>query len=292
MFKRFGLLCVLCFVASSAFGTSFNRNQLPTINYVSFDVPVSEQQVLTVTGQYRVPRVDLSTPIPAVVILHTTAGIDSTGSYHAESLNEAGFATLELDLFGSRGFAGGAANRPEAPQENLPDAFAALAFLAQRPEIDANNIGILGFSWGGVVTMLSATEQYVALAGSPLRFKAHVAHYPVCWLYNNPVLPGFEFGNLTGAPVLIQSAEWDDYDLPETCQTLVDSLDETDQAVVTHRQFRRVYHTFDRLEPTLFVEDPIAHLGAGGEVRLQGNYRAARISRRHLVRFFRDAFAN
>ena len=74
-------------------------------------------------------------------------------------------------------------------------AFGALKFLSEHPNIDPNRIGVLGFSWGGVVTMASATELYASQFGGNLRFAAHVAHYPICYAYNLPI-PGAEFGDL------------------------------------------------------------------------------------------------
>ncbi len=138
--------------------------------------------------------------------------------------------------------------------------------------------------------MLTATEQYMALTGTPLRFAGHVAHYPVCWLYNN--VPGFEFSNLTGAPVLIQSGEKDDYDAPETCPNLVDNLSVHDSEYVNLNMFKYAHHAWDRLEPTWLVTDPYAHLGLGGEVKLSPNMWAAYKSKRNVVNFFNEAFSS
>ena len=40
-------------------------------------------------------------------------------------------------MWAARGVGRGAASRPRSVPETLPDAFAALAFLARQPEIDA-----------------------------------------------------------------------------------------------------------------------------------------------------------
>lgn len=136
--------------------------------------------------------------------------------------------------------------------------------------------------------MLTATEQYMAMTGTPFRFAGHVAHYPVCWLYNN--VPGFEFANLTGAPVLIQTGELDDYDLPETCPLMVANLSEVDKETVELNTFKNAYHAWDRLEAEWLVTDPFSHLGQGGEVTLSPNKRVAKKSRRNVVKFFRNIF--
>jgi len=263
------------------------RTQLPTISYISIPVqtPTENWQV---SAQYRVPKISTSTPLPAVIILHSTAGIDSTGSFYAKALNRVGIATLELDLWGARNLQGGSANRPASPQETLPDVFSALAYLSQNPNIDAARIGVIGFSWGGVLSLLTATEQYMSMTGAPFRFAGHVAHYPVCWLFNN--VPGFELSGLTGAPVMIQTGDRDDYDLPETCPLLVENLAEQDKQFVEVKMYRRTYHAWDRLESKLVVEDPYSHLGQGGQVTLAPNFSSAMKSRYRVVNFFTELF--
>jgi len=282
----FVLFVMVCSFAAQA---KVAKEQLPFINYVNLPVELAPGVQINTAAQLRIPR-DAEGPLPAVIILHTTAGIDSTGRFYAKRLNKAGIATLELDLWGGRGLSGGATSRPEAPQQTLPDAYTALAYLAQRPDIDANKIGIMGFSWGAVVTMLTATKQYDDLAGLPFKFAAHVAHYPICYGYNN--VPGFEFQNLTGAPVLIQSAELDQYDFPGACPLMVSQIPEADQALVEVIEYPGVYHTWDRLEPEIEVFDPVAYLGVGGMVTLAPDKKTARKSRRKAVKFFQNVFSD
>ncbi len=287
MFKILGFIVpvLLCSFSVSA-KIKIEKDQLPIINYVS--IPVQTPEISwVVSAKLRIPRSDNSTKMPAVVIMHSSGGIDSTGDFYAKSLNNNGIVTIELDLWGARNLAGGT-DRPASPQETLPDAIAALHYLASRPDIDSSKIGIIGFSWGGVLSMLTATEQYMAMTGSSLRYAAHVAHYPVCWVYNN--VPGFEFEKLTGAPVLIQTGQYDDYDLPDTCSTMVNNLAEIDKELTKLNLYKKAYHAWDRLEPTLIIEDPFAHLGQGGIVTLKPNKRLAAKSRRKAVKFFNTAF--
>lgn len=287
MFKALGFIVsiLLCSFSVSA-KVKIEKQQLPIINYLSIPVQTPDKSWL-VSAKLKIPRGDNSIKIPAVVIMHSSGGIDSTGDFYAKSLNNNGIATIELDLWGARNLAGGT-DRPSSPQETLPDAIAALHYLAARPEIDPTKIGIIGFSWGGVLSMLTATEQYMSLTGSSLRFSAHVAHYPVCWVYNN--VPGFEFEKLTGSPVLIQTGQNDDYDLPDTCLNMVNNLAEEDKALTKLKVYRKAYHAWDRLEPTLIIEDPFANLGQGGIVTLKPHKKHAVKSRHKAVKFFKKAF--
>ena len=195
---------------------------------------------LSIAGALRIPECDSNAEIAgtlrAVVICHGSDGVDPRGTFYADALVGAGFVTLEIDMWAARGTRRGAAARPATVPETLPDAFAALSFLSQQPEVDPRRIAIIGFSWGGVVAMLSATRLYtVALAESGQSFAAHAAFYPVLWSYN--MAPGHEFTGLTGAPLLIQTGADDAYDDPDVCAAFLQALDPATRAhvaLITH----------------------------------------------------------
>lgn len=243
---------------------------------------------LVVPARFRVPASDRP-KVPAVVIVHGSSGVDSRGPYYAERLNRAGIATLEIDMWTPRGLGGGEAGRPATVAETLPDAFGGLKLLAADARIDPQRIGIMGFSWGGVVSMLTATQPYVArYAPAGLRFVAHAPLYPVCWVYNR--VPGYEFASLTGAPVFIQAGELDAYDDPDTCPNLVASLPAAAQAFVSATVHPGATHAWDRLEPAVTVTDPFSHKGAGGSVDFIPNPAVAETSGAATAAFFRRVF--
>jgi len=281
--------CTALILSMTALAGVVDTN-LPAISYVSFESPnlVSPNQPLTISGQLRIPVGHAQNAgadsnqdgIPAVVVLHGSAGLDSRGNFYVQALNDAGIATLEIDMWAARGLAGGG-DRPALPTLTVPDAFSAFRYLAENPAIDPNRIGVLGFSWGGVVAMLAATEYYTNLYGEGLAFAAHVAHYPICWGYNVG-LPGIFFNNLTGNPVLIQIGDRDDYDDgPVACETLAAPFTN-----VSVNVYNNSYHAWDRLEPAITVIDPFSHQGAGGEVEIVPNPGEAFQSRSNVLRFF------
>lgn len=230
---------------------------------------------------------------PAVVILHGSSGVDSRGDFYARALNARGIATLEIDMWEARGVVG-LANRPSHPIYTYPDAFAALAYLSSYPGIDPDRIGVIGFSWGGVISMASATENYATQFGGTLRFKAHVANYPVCYVYNNPNIAYSDFGGnasnpLTGAPILIQIGDKDDYDEGTgPCLALKASLPADEQQIVTVVPYVGAYHAWDRLQVPVTEVDPYSHLGAGGMIQIKPDVEQAYKSREKAVRFFLD----
>jgi dienelactone hydrolase len=221
-----------------------------------------------------------------VVIVHGSAGVDVRGGSYAELLNEAGIATLEIDMWAARGTMRGVKGRPKAVPETLGDAFGALQFLARQPEIDPERIGLMGFSWGGVVTMLSATNSYAApYAAKGLSFKAEAAFYPVCWIYNH--LDGYGFRDLTPAKLLLLAGDKDVYDeSPQPCQDLVAGLSDKERGQVRLISYPDAGHGFDRPGEPMVGLDPMSHRGKGGMVNLTFEPNASKAAHAEIVRFF------
>lgn len=217
---------------------------------------------------------------PAVLILHGSAGVDSRGARYAESLRRAGFVTLEVDIWQAMGVT--AANRPRTVHETMPSVWGALSYLSARQDVDAQRIGVLGFSWGGVQTLLAAREP-VSDRSQP-HFSAFAAMYPVCWIYNR--VPGYGVSAISG-PLQIGIGDRDDYDEGAgPCQALGSRLQQGGaQAAVN--VYRNSYHGFDRLEPAAVVTDPYSHLGAGGNVTIEPNFYTGFGALRDNVDFFR-----
>jgi len=257
--------------------------------YVAFQTAAAPP--LSVAGKLCLPM-DVAVPpgrLAAVVICHGSDGIDGRGDFHAPFLHAAGIATLEIDMWAARGTKRGAAARPASPIDTLPDAFGALACLGAQPEIDPGRIGVMGFSWGGVVSLLSATRRHAdPLRRSRPAFAAHAALYPVCWAYSRP--PALALTDLTGAPLLIQTGEVDAYDTPGAGERLAAALraSRADVRVVAHQG---ATHGFDRDLPPQTIEDPFAHEGAGGPVLMEFNPAAAASARDEIVRFFQRTLA-
>ena len=89
------------------------------ISYVNFQ-SVDPIIPLNVSAQLRVPTIDAAEKIPAVVIVHGSCGVDGRGNFYGEALNDAGIATLEIDMWAARGWLGGISGRPRGVPETLP----------------------------------------------------------------------------------------------------------------------------------------------------------------------------
>lgn len=255
--------------------------------YVAFPSP--SDPPLQVAGRLNLPARPDGTAGPAVLICHGSDGVDGRGAFYAEALNASGIATLEIDMWAARGVVRGAAARPSAVPKTLPDAFGGLAFLRRQPEIDPSRIAIAGFSWGGVVAMLTAARGTADRWANGDGFVAHAAFYPVLWSYNSA--PGHDFKDLTGAPVLIQAGARDAYDTPAAVRAFEARLDAETRRHVELVIHDGATHAFDRNGPTKVVVDPYAHDGAGGEVLFEHHPAAAAAARARLCAFFAGVFA-
>jgi dienelactone hydrolase len=241
---------------------------------------------LTIAGKLSTPME--GEPAPAVLICHGSDGVDPRGAFHAAALNGAGLATFEIDMWAARGVKRGALARPRSVPETLPDAFAALAFMACQPEIDPARLGILGFSWGGVVSLLTASRRWRgSLGANAPPIGAHAALYPVCWAYEN--VPGLSLAELTGAPILIQAGDADAYDDPDGLDQLLARLPPASRALIRGVTHKGAGHGFDRDAPGRTIVDPFAHKGAGGPVLMAFHPQAAAAARALNVAFFQES---
>lgn len=256
---------------------------MTSLHYVAFP---SLHAPLTIAARLRVP--ETAGRRPAVIILHGSAGPSEREGGYAEPLNAAGFVTLEPDQWSPRGLAGGASGRPRTIVETLPDLYGARAWLAAHERVDAARIGVIGFSFGAIAAMLAATHAHNDPFLGEDHFKALMPVYPVCHLYNR--VPGFEFGGLVDAPVLIVTDALDGYDNdPKAGETLVASLAAADRARIRTEVMAEAHHGFDMPGEARQVQDPGGNRGQGGLVTMAYNAEAAARSHALAVAFFSEA---
>jgi dienelactone hydrolase len=159
---------------------------------------------------------------PAVVLLHGTMGIQPGRELaYAQQFAAMGVAALVVDTFGSRtDIATEYVDRMLKITETMmvADAYAALDFLAARPEIDPHRVALMGFAYGALATVLAGYEQVAArFAPDGKRFAAHVSLY-------GPCLATFANNRATGAPILMLSGELDTVSDPKRCAATAEEL--------------------------------------------------------------------
>ena len=255
-----------------------------SLHYVTF--PTLHDAPLTVGARLQIP--ETGGPHPVVIILHGSAGPSGREGGYARALVGHGMATLEPDQWSPRRLAGGSEGRPRTVIETLPDLYGARRFLAQHPAIDPRRIAVMGFSFGGVASMLAATKAHNDRFEPGGGFAAYMPCYPVCWLY--AARPDHAFANLTGAPVFVLTAALDQYDDdPSAGEKLVARLNDRDRSHVRTRAMADCHHGFDMPGVDIVAQDPFAHCGKGGSVIMRYNPSATAEAHRLAAEFFAEA---
>ncbi|MFN2232716.1 MAG: alpha/beta hydrolase [Anaerolineales bacterium] len=91
---------------------------------------------------------------PVVILLHRLGATSLSMSYQARFLQKAGYNVLTFD-FRAHGDSQG--DTITGTMEDN-DIFGALDYLASRPDVDANQVGILGVSYGAVIALYAASQ--------------------------------------------------------------------------------------------------------------------------------------
>ncbi len=159
---------------------------------------------------------------PAVVLLHGSVGdTEERGYRYGLPLAELGVAVLVVETYASRAdlatsFIGRALHITETMFD--ADAYAGLAALAARPDIDAAHVALLGFSYGGMATTYALYDAVAdRLAPIGPRFIAHIAYYTPC-------IARFADSRTTGAPLLMLYGGRDQLIHPDRCAEIAHDL--------------------------------------------------------------------
>lgn len=120
-------------------------------------------------------------PFPAVLVLHGCGGILDSHRSWATRLVGWGYAAVIVDSFGPRNQRRVCDNVDSIPTivRGL-DAHNAATYLRTLPNIQADRIGIVGFSHGGGATFYAAIDERVPRDRGGRPFQAAVAYYPPC----------------------------------------------------------------------------------------------------------------
>lgn len=192
-------------------------------------------------------------PVPAMVLLPGSGGIVPGREHeYAAWLNELGIAAFVVEYYEPRGFDQDSNYlvRTSAVTEFdlIADAYAALELLGTSPLIDANRIGLIGFSYGGMATRLAMDARIrEALAPDVPAFAAHIDVYGPCF-------QNLQSKRVTGAPLLtLRGTEDASNDLP-ACVRREDELRALG-VVVTAEVYQGAGHAWENMRPRSLVEE-------------------------------------
>lgn len=111
-------------------------------------------------GVLRVP-VSATGRLPAVVLLHGSAGVAESTERWAREIAGIGVATFLLDCFSGRGITNSTADQSQLDAlAMMVDAYRALSMLARDPRLDPKRIAVMGFSKGAVAAVYSSSHAF------------------------------------------------------------------------------------------------------------------------------------
>lgn len=223
----------------------------------------------TLTANLQLPETGAA-KLPAVILVHGSAGIGYREATWGAFFREHGYATMVIDMFGPRGFTP-MSGKNVGGYDDVIDAF---NMLQTHPRIDPDRVAVMGWSWGAGITLSSAvmTEG----RGKGHTFKAHVSMYPVCGVNAVP------YAGPKEAKILVVIGTEDTYTKDWQCKQIVDKGVE-DGRDVKLIVYDGAYHGFDGNKSATFT-----HL-AFGQQTIRPDAEITRRARKDVLAFIESA---
>lgn len=138
-----------------------------------------------------------SGPFPAIVLMHQCGGLNVAVAAWARAAASHGYVVLLVDSLAPRSVT----SVCFGPQNGVNffrgarDALQAADHLRRMPDVDAQRIALVGFSWGAMVGLLAASPHYVDALKSGSGFAAVASFYPGCFRITPQGRPPYDLVN-------------------------------------------------------------------------------------------------
>ena len=272
------LRAALAFVLVAALGHASAQQR---VSFPSLDGPGNAPGVLI---GYFFPAP--TSPAPAVAMFHGCGGVyerDGTLARplreYAALFNSLGMHALVVDSLTPRyekELCTQRSGRRRVTQANRRlDALGAIDYLAERTDVDATRIGLVGWSNGGGTVLAANNMRHRDVATAIHKPAFAVAFYPGC---DADLRRGYE----PAAPLLMLVGQADDWTPAAPCLALARSAAEPRPEIVA---YPGAWHGFDSDAPVRIRKDVPNGVHPGQGVHVGGNPAAWRASRDRLVRF-------
>jgi dienelactone hydrolase len=242
------------------------------------------------------------TPRPAVVLMHGCSGLlNGKGGiialYRAwmRALFARGYDVLTVDSAASRGFGQTCSEGPDRVtmyRDRPKDAYAALAYLQAQRFVRPDRIGLMGWSQGGAIALLSINDKSIGRPAAVAHdFVAAVAFYPgACSerLQSKPFTEVEPQGWTTAIPLLVLFGEADTWTLFAPCEGFIGAAKARGNPVEL-KSYPLAVHGFDapnqprKERPEYRSENgPIPVIGTDKEARADAFPRVLEFMKLHL----------
>jgi dienelactone hydrolase len=145
-------------------------------------------------------------PAPAVLVLHGCEGFGPLENATVDDLAAHGYVGLAIDVNKAAGVSSACADVRRISVIGGAYGVAALAWLASQPYVNPSQLGVMGFSMGGI-EVLNIVDPF-SPSPAPPGLRAAVAYYPAC--NSRPMS--------VAVPLLMLNGDGDDYIPYAPCQ--------------------------------------------------------------------------
>jgi dienelactone hydrolase len=191
-----------------------------------------------------------------------------------------GYVALTVDSASPRGFGQTCTAGPERAtmwRDRSKDAFAALQYLQARPFVRADRVGLMGWSQGGGVVLLSINDKSIGRPSALAHdFRAAVSFYPaVCSerLQSRPYTRVDPQSWTTLVPLLVLFGQADNWTLFPPCEAFIAAARARGNPVEL-KSYAMAVHAFDA--PNLPRTELPAYRTGDGRIPLIGTDKEAR----------------
>lgn len=231
----------------------------------------------------------------AVVLLHGCNGLwDRQGRLgaryrdYARIVHRTGLHVLVVDSFKPRQETELCTQRNGARRVNQShrrlDTLAAIAWLAARDDVDAERIGLLGWSHGGSTVLAASNLRHRDVQAAAVKPAFAVAFYPGCAAER---ARRYE----PAAPLLLLLGDADDWTPAEPCAALAREAAGAVPSIDVER-YAGAHHGFDSELPVRLRSDVPNGVKPGAGVHVGGQPAARQASRERLLRFLAERKAS
>lgn len=229
-------------------------------------------------------------PRPAAVLLHGCGGAYQPGGAasgalsaqilrYAHWLQARGVSALVLDSLTPRGetsLCAQAMNQRRVNQSHRRrDALAALRWLATQPGVDAQRLGLIGWSHGASTVLAALNLKHPEVQASAVRAAFAVAFYPGC-------SAELQRGLQASGPLLLLLGAADDWTPAAPC---LDLAARAEPPTPVTELYADAHHGFDSLSPLRLRSDVPNGVNPGAGVHVGGQAQARGAAMAALARF-------
>ena len=233
-----------------------NKTIIETIEYETYDVflqddlfnGLSDNQKIKAKGTLEIPTQDDCKKInkyPLMFLVHHSGGFIMKDYKYI--LHEMCVATFEPFMFQARGFYEAEYNTDDdvkwtTETAGVIDSYLSLDLIAEDVRIDSSKIGIIGWSWGGIVAIESQHKFNLDLLKPKNNFMLHFAVYPFCNHYEGTNM------DTTDAPLFIFSGELDTITPYNQCEEYIEVIHNAGKKQKNIIVYPGTTHSWDELE--------------------------------------------